>query len=87
MSIGIQQANNLKDRWINLVKENPKMRIRDAAAELGVSEGEILATDVGNSVVKLNKEFKPLLHELNKLGKVMALTRKRRNCSRTQRCL
>ncbi len=66
---------NLKERYIEFKKENPKVRIKDAAEKLGVSEGELLATSVGENVVKLKDNFKELLHDLHTLGYVMALTR------------
>ncbi|TXI10388.1 MAG: hemin-degrading factor, partial [Rhizobium sp.] len=34
----------LKDRWRDLISQEPKLRIRDAATKLGVSEAELLAT-------------------------------------------
>ncbi len=77
MITGTEQkhAENLKERYVNFMAENPQVRIRDAAEKLGVSEGELLATEVGESVVKLKNNFKELLHELHTLGYVMALTR------------
>jgi putative hemin transport protein len=65
----------LKQRWEALVESNAGLRIRDAADELGVSEGELLATEVGISAVRLRPEFKELLQCLHELGRVMALTR------------
>ncbi len=68
-------ADSLKYRWQQLKKKNPGIRIRDAAAQLSVSEGELLATGVGNGVLRLNNDFKSLLCDLQPLGRVMALTR------------
>lgn len=67
--------NNLKEKWEALKTENPHLRIRNAAQELGVSEAELLATNVGEGVTVLKPEFAALLQEIEKLGKVMALTR------------
>ncbi|MDH3530420.1 MAG: hemin-degrading factor [Acidobacteriota bacterium] len=67
--------DNLKERYLRLKKEYPKVRIRDAAGRLNVSEVELLATGIGENDVRLNKDFKGLLHELHTLGRVMALTR------------
>ncbi len=69
------KVENLKERYINFMTENPTVRIRDAAEELGVSEGELLAARVGSDVVRLKNNFKDLLHDLHTLGYVMALTR------------
>ncbi len=67
--------NLLQEKWGRIKKENPKIRIRDAAKELGVSEAELVATGVGLSNILLNNDFKGLLKEAEKLGPVMALTR------------
>jgi putative hemin transport protein len=68
-------VNDLKEKWEALKAENPHLRIRNAAVELGVSEAELLATNVGNGVTVLKPEFKDILTEAELLGKVMALTR------------
>lgn len=68
-------VNDLKEKWEALKAENPHLRIRNAAAELGVSEAELLATTVGNGVTVLKPEFQNILTEAEQLGKVMALTR------------
>lgn len=68
-------VNDLKGKWDALKAENPHLRIRNAAVELGVSEAELLATNIGEGVTVLKPEFKDILTEAEKLGKVMALTR------------
>ncbi|MDR6403440.1 MULTISPECIES: hemin-degrading factor [Chryseobacterium] len=68
-------VNDLKEKWEALKAENPHLRIRNAAADLGVSEAELLITNVGEGVAVLKPEFKDILTEAEKLGKVMALTR------------
>lgn len=68
-------TENLATQWENLKKENPHLRIRNAAQQLGVSEMELLATKTGNGVTRLKPEFKEILSEIESLGKVMALTR------------
>ncbi len=70
-----RMTTQLKDRWEALKSENPHLRIRNAAEQLGVSEAELLATNVGNGVTALTDDFAALLQEVEKLGKVMALTR------------
>ncbi|WP_144282271.1 hemin-degrading factor [Chryseobacterium echinoideorum] len=67
--------NDLKERWEALQTENPHMRIRNAASQLGVSEAELLSTNINNGVTVLKPEFPNILSEVEKLGKVMALTR------------
>ena len=66
---------NLKQRWEELLKEQPQLRIKNAAQQLGVSEARLLATKVGENVVRLRPEFSSILLEIESLGKVMALTR------------
>jgi len=68
-------TTQLKAQWEALKLENPHLRIRNAAEQLGVSEVELLATNVDNGVTVLKPEFAALLQEIEKLGKVMALTR------------
>lgn len=68
-------TTQLKEQWEALKLENPHLRIRNAAEQLGVSEAELLATNVDNGVTVLKPEFAALLQEIEKLGKVMALTR------------
>jgi len=66
---------SLKQRWEEHLRQNPKTRIRDAAATLGVSEAELLATRVGDGVTRLEGDWKDLLKEFPKLGRVLCLTR------------
>ncbi len=69
-------SETLAQRWAALRSDQPRIRIRDAAATLGVSEAELLATTVdGRTVVRLAPRFRELLNEVPTLGKVMALTR------------
>jgi len=68
-------TNTLKQQWEALKAENPHLRIRNAAEKLGVSEAELLATQTGETVIRLKPEFTAILSEVESLGKVMALTR------------
>jgi len=68
-------VNDLKEKWEALKAENPHMRIRNAAAQLGVSEAELLATNIVEGVTVLKPEFQSILTDAEQLGKVMALTR------------
>ena len=65
----------LKATWNTFKQENPKVRIRDAAKTLNVSEAELLATSIGSSVVRLRPDWYDMLLEMEGLGEVMALTR------------
>ncbi len=68
-------TQSLKERWAAFKEESPKIRIRDAAKQLGVSEAELLATQIGETVQRLDGDFRDLLREVPTLGYVMALTR------------
>lgn len=70
-----EKTIGLKERWAQFRGDNPQVKIRDAAKELGVSEAELLATQIGETVVRLNDNFAELLQELHTLGRIMALTR------------
>ncbi|QJD79466.1 hemin-degrading factor [Spirosoma rhododendri] len=69
------QTETLTSRWAELRQQQPNLRIRDAARQLGVSEAELLATGVGKTVVRLAGDFRDLLKQVTTLGHVMALTR------------
>ena len=68
-------TNNLKSQWEKLKATSPNLRIRNAAEQLGVSEAKLLATQVGETVTRLRPEFAEILSDIEKLEKVMALTR------------
>ncbi len=68
-------VNDLKEKWEALKAENPHIRIRNAAAQLEVSEAELLVTSIGEGVTVLTPDFPGILTEAEQLGKVMALTR------------
>lgn len=57
------------------LKTGRRLRNRDAAAELGVSEGEAIASGVGRDAVRLAGPFDVLFRRMPELGEVMALTR------------
>ncbi|WP_313031679.1 ChuX/HutX family heme-like substrate-binding protein [Soonwooa sp.] len=65
----------LKEKWNQLKTKNPRLRIRNAAEGLGVSEAELLMTDLGETVTLLTPDFAGILTDVEVLGKVMALTR------------
>lgn len=64
----------LRDAWHALTAEK-RLRIRDAAHTLGVSEAELLATGVGEHVTRLAGDLRNLMLRIGELGPVMALTR------------
>lgn len=71
----MNQINNLRARVVELRKEEPKMRNRDLAEKLKISELELLTLDIGDTVVRLNTQFQDLLQDIESMGRVMILTR------------
>lgn len=68
-------AEDIADRWSALQHDEPKLRIRDAADRLGVSEAQLLATRCGDGVTRLDADWGEFLKKLEPLGECMALTR------------
>ncbi len=68
-------AEKLKMRYQLLKQQQPEIRARNAAEELGVSEGVLLASRVGEDATRLTDEAKTILSAVLPLGEVMALTR------------
>jgi putative hemin transport protein len=63
----------LWDQYQQFKRAEPRLRARDAAAKLGVSEGELVAADP--AARPLRKAWAALLGALEPIGPVMALTR------------
>ena len=55
--------------------ENPKMRERDIAAQLKISEAALVAAETGISVTRIDGSALKLLERVERLGEVMALSR------------
>jgi putative hemin transport protein len=55
--------------------ENPKMRERDIAAQLKISEAALVAAEVGISAIRIDASAAKLLERVADLGEVMALSR------------
>ncbi len=68
-------AETLRQAWQALSQQNPQLRIRDAATQLGVSEAELVASDCGRDTFRLRSEWGEILPALPALGRVMCLTR------------
>lgn len=69
------QQTALNDQWRELRLNNPRLRIREAAHILGVSEAELVALNQSGKNVRLAGDFKKLMTEVETAGRVMALTR------------
>jgi putative hemin transport protein len=57
------------------VRDNPKLRARDLAQNLGISEGELVAAHCGETARRISVEFDAIFPALESVGEVMALTR------------
>ena len=55
--------------------DNPKMRERDLADKLGITEAQLLAAHLGQGVTRLSSDLDKLVPAVMRLGEVMALTR------------
>lgn len=73
--IDVDARSAIRDAWMDLVREKPKLRQRDAAELLGVSEGELVASRCGDGVLPLDTEWPRLLRGLVALGPVKTITR------------
>ncbi len=74
----VDQPQALQEAWQEAIRDK-KMRVRDAAEFLGVSEGALVATQVGSFATRLAPHLKgdwvTLIARIGALGRVMALTR------------
>jgi len=57
------------------IKEKKKLRNREAAEAIGISEGQAIANAIGHEAIRLRGPFNELIADVPKLGRVMALTR------------
>ncbi len=67
--------SELKEKYTEYKTANPKKRIREIAADLNVSEAELVATGLGETSTLLKHDFEALIKQVPTLGYVMALTR------------
>ena len=68
-------TDELRARHEALVAETPGLRIRDRARRLGVSEGELVARQLGVSAIPLRCAPVEIFPKLGSLGRIMCLTR------------
>lgn len=72
----VQTADvDLAARLAALKTAEPRLRLRDAATRLGVSEMELVALNLGKTATRLDGPWGTLIEALHTLGPVMALTR------------
>ena len=65
----------LKQRYNALKEKQPNIRVRNAATELGVTECDLVAMQIGDTAVRLIDDAEALLRQIEPMGEVMALTR------------
>lgn len=65
----------LHEAYAALRQRAPRLRARDAAAQLGVAEAELVAARVGADAIRLEEDAAAILRSTAALGRVMALTR------------
>lgn len=65
----------LFEAWQQLLQQQPRLRTRDVAEQLAVSEAELIASRLGIDTLRLRPEWAQLLPALEGLGRVMVLTR------------
>lgn len=68
-------SSEVAARWRSLRSARPEIRAREAAAELGVSEAELVASAIGDTAVRLEGSSASLLHALSQVGRCRAVTR------------
>lgn len=67
--------SDLAARWRALLAEEPRLRVRDAAARLGVTEAQLVALECGVGTTRLSGPFPDIVRRMHELGEVMVLTR------------
>jgi putative hemin transport protein len=67
-------ADALRAAWTAL-RTKGMVCNRDAAQQLSVSEAELIASQCGQGVTRLEGDYRRLLEHMHELGLVMALTR------------
>ncbi len=68
-------TTDLKTAWADYRAEHPKARHRQAAADLGVTEAQLVEAGCGMESTRLKHDWGAILKDLEPLGPLMALTR------------
>lgn len=80
MKATLEQNNkqDIKAQWELLKQDNPKMRIKNCADKLGVSELALVLTDLGSAnpkITLLKGNPVDIIRRVKEIGYVMALSR------------
>ncbi|MBL8376382.1 MAG: hemin-degrading factor [Burkholderiales bacterium] len=77
--VNLRADPQLLNEAFRAIKAEKNLRNRDAAAALGVTEGEVIASGVGSNqgfgAIRLKGDYAAMIARLETLGDVMALTR------------
>ena len=71
----MEKIQNLRERAMEIKTKQPRLRNRNLAQELGISEAELLTLSLSDQLIRLKSNFKELLVDLKEMGYLMALTR------------
>lgn len=74
-SDNLQNASAIRSQYQQLKASGQMVRARNAAQEMGISEGELVAAHVGENATRLIDEPISILKNIASLEEVMALTR------------
>lgn len=79
MSVALSETSSVPDtlaaRWSELKVDQPRVRIRDAARLLDVTEAQLVALGCGGTTTRLQGPLTDIYKRLPELGSIMALTR------------
>lgn len=75
IAVDTARVDRLRDAYKAVATQKPQARIRDVADELGVSEAELVMTEVDGAARRLEGDWGKLLQRMPAVGKVMTLTR------------
>mgnify|MGYP001794621899 CR=1 FL=1 len=71
----MDQVQKLRQQAIEIKTQEPRLRNRNLASKMGISEAELLTLTLSDNTIRLRPAFKELLVDLKEMGYVMALTR------------
>lgn len=75
MNVANIESKPLPEQWAELHRREPRLRQRDAAARLGVTEAELVAAHAGTTAVRLGTDWLGILRGLGAAGPVTGLSR------------
>lgn len=71
----MENHEQIRQHLADLRQQEPRLRSRDLAVRLGISEAELVSLSNPHPAVRLEGDWKELLKSLKPLGELMALTR------------